>query len=148
MNIPAKRTLLIMGVMLLMIGSAYGINNLFRMQIFSNCENQVISSVESQDKSKKIVVFSTNCGATTEWGIHASVLYAGDSIDDTSVGNALRINSNRGIALPTDNEGRPIISATWDTPASVTLQYSKNAEIFYQKSEVNGVRITLKSFAN
>jgi hypothetical protein len=148
MNKTNKRILWITGVIVLLATSAYVWNYLLSSIGSSICENQLIESINSPDNLKKVVIFSTDCGATSDWSIHASLLDKDQSLGNNSAGNALRLNSNQGKAWPRDNYGRPVIKATWLSPTSVNLQYSMNSEVFYQRTEVNGVQITLVPLTN
>lgn len=39
-----------------------------------SCENEVLDRVASPDKARSAVVYSTNCGATTGYSYHVSIL--------------------------------------------------------------------------
>lgn len=148
MNKFNKKTIWILGAIILVAASVYAWNYGLNSLGSSLCENQFIQSTDSPDGSKKVVTFSTDCGATSDWSIHASVLSKNENINDESVGNALRISSNQGRAWPKDEQGRPIIRTVWTSPSSATLQHSSNADIFYQRPEVENVEITLESLTN
>lgn len=108
-----------------------------------SCARTDISTTPSTDGKKQVITFLYNCGPTVGISIHASVVGADDEIDRNANGNALRIDSNQGQAWPRDEQGRPIIRAEWNSPTAVTLYYSSNAEVFYQKAEADGVKVTI-----
>lgn len=143
-----KKTVWILGGVIVIAASFYAWNYGLNSLNSSLCKSQFIQSADSPDGSKKVVTFSTDCGAISGWSVHASVLDKNEGLGTEDVGNALRIDSNQGKAWPKDNQGRPIIRAVWKSPTLVTLQYSSNAEIFYERQTVNSVQITLESITN
>lgn len=141
-----KKMVWIVGAVVLVLAAIFFWIYFFNWFGASFCERTNIGANFSPDEKKTVVVFMDNCGPTVGLSIHASVMASGEA-DNNGPGNALRINSNQGRAWPRDNQGRPIIRAVWQSPTSVILQYSSNSEIFYQKSEVDGVRITFEEIA-
>lgn len=148
MSIFKKKIVWTSGLLILVVASIYAWNYGLDSLGSSLCENQPIQSIDSPDGSKKVVMFSTDCGATSGWSVHASILDEDKEVNSESVGNAIRINSNQGRAWPKDDQGRPVIRAVWETSTSVTLKYSSNSEVFYQKSEIDGVQITIIPVTN
>lgn len=109
----------------------------------SSCQRTDIGTTTSPDGKKEVITFAYNCGPTVGESIHASVINVDEEVDMNANGNTLRIDSNQGQAWPKDENGRPIIKAIWQSPTSLTLYYSMNSEVFYQKEEVNGVKIAI-----
>ncbi len=141
----AKKYKIACGAVILSIIGYYSIAFLSSLLEYNLCTNTVIESVNAPDGSKKVITFATDCGATSGFGIHASILNKDQSIDNQSTGNILRLNSNQGKAWPKDSQGRPVIRVKWDSVNSVTLEYSSNSDVFYQKSELDDVQINLVS---
>jgi len=107
----------------------------------SLCSTQIIDSATSPDGSQKAVVFTVDCGATTDWTTHASVVASYKVISDKDRGNALRIDSNHGQAWPLAIKGWPLIKPIWKDPNSLELHYSKNSSAFKMSSKVGEISV-------
>lgn len=94
------------------------------------CKNEIIAEYPSPDAAHRVVVFSRDCGATTGYSTHASILEKGQPL----------INKG-GNAFITDVAGKSSISASWRNNASVVLLYHRNDRVFRMESEVHGVRV-------
>jgi hypothetical protein len=80
-----------------------------------------------------VVVFTRDCGATTDFSTHASVLSASASLPDDA-GNAFIVDSNHGRA-PRGLE------VTWRDARKVELYRHADARVFKSESSVKGIKI-------
>lgn len=141
MSISKKKIAWIIGIAVLVLAAGMFWSYAYK-SLGSFCDRSDIATTPSPDGKKELITFMYNCGPTVGLSVHASVINSDEKIDTKANGNALRIDSNNGSAWPRDNEGRPIIKAVWNSPNSLALYYSSNSDVFYQKSEVDGVQIT------
>lgn len=95
------------------------------------CKNEIIAEYPSPDAAHKVVVFSRDCGATTGYSTHASILEKGQPLTNQG-----------GNAFITEVAGKSSISASWRSNASVVLLYHRTDRVFRMESEVHGVRVT------
>lgn len=103
------------------------------------CRNEVISELSSPDGAKKLVVFQRDCGATTGFSTHASILPAGKMIPSQN-GNVFISDTDHG-AAPSGPGGGPRVEVTWEGPNSVVLSYHPKVRVFVAEREVSGVQI-------
>ncbi len=107
------------------------------------CVNELVDSKPSPNTLKKVVIFTSDCGATTGWITKATIMDVADSLDNGTVSNVLSIDSNNGRAFPLAPGGWPVIEAEWKDSNSLELRYSSNAAILYEDQEVDAVHIEL-----
>jgi hypothetical protein len=136
-----KKILLLVGPLLLIpVGANLWISAIDSLG--SNlCKTEVIEYVHSPNSQKKAAIFLVNCGATTDWSVHASVIGISEVISDRSVGNVLRIDSDHGRAWPLAPGGRPIIKANWEDAYSLNLLFSEGSNIYLKARDLDGVQI-------
>jgi hypothetical protein len=83
----------------------------------------------------KVVVFTRDCGATTDFSTQASVLPASAALPDNG-GNAYIADNNH--ASGGDGLG---LGVRWLAPDLVELSQSSRARVFKAATTVNGVRV-------
>ena len=91
------------------------------------CENVVVKTVFSPDKSHKVVVFTRGCGATTSDSTQVSLLRANE--EEGNSGNALVFKDERDVEV------------TWKDDHTVELAYSWQDPIFQEAQPIDGVWI-------
>lgn len=94
------------------------------------CKNEIIAEYPSPDAAHRVVVFSRDCGATTGYSKHASILEKGQPLTNQG-----------GNAFITEVADKSSISASWRNNASVVLLYHPSGKVFRMESEVHGVRV-------
>ena len=97
----------------------------------SECSNEPIAEATSPDGTKKIVLFSRNCGATTGFNTQGTILNRGDALPNES-GSAFIIDS-----------GSAKVSWAGDSKIVVTLEGSARA--FKKETSDRGVAIEYQS---
>lgn len=97
----------------------------------SECSNEPIAEVISPDGTKKIVLFSRNCGATTGFNTQGTILNRGDALPNES-GSAFIIDS-----------GSAKVSWAGDSKIVVTLEGSARA--LKKETSYRGVAIEYQS---
>ena len=103
------------------------------------CDNGSLKEFKSQSGKWKVVVFERSCGATTDFSTQVSVLPTDSSLP-RKPGNALIIDSNHG-AVAVDRNGLIDVRVTFTSDASLTLEYSAQARVFLQATNIDGVLI-------
>jgi hypothetical protein len=106
------------------------------------CENQTLSEHPSPDGRLNVVVFERNCGATTPFVTHVSLLDSDERLDDDDDGNVFRSDTNRG-AAPSGPGGGPVVLVRWTDAAHLWLQHHPRARVFVAESRVRGVAVTI-----
>jgi hypothetical protein len=95
---------------------------------FSPCENRVTHEAKSSG-TKRAVVFSRECGATTGFSSHLSILDAQQALPDEA-GNAAVLG------------GRDTIRGVrWADATTLVVEVVKGAEVFERKAQVAGVKV-------
>jgi hypothetical protein len=89
------------------------------------CSNEVSRVLMSPDGSKKLVVFSRDCGATTGFNTQLSLLGAGDGLPDES-GNVL-------VADQVD------LKVAWESDQRVAVSLRSSVQVYKKKTEFGGV---------
>lgn len=105
-----------------------------------SCGNNVLEAINSPDRSKKVVLFVRDCGATTDWSLQASITKPSESISDSDTGNILTIDSDHGAAWPKGPYGSLVV-AKWVSNDRLEVYYSQNSRVFNQTSKFEGVNI-------
>lgn len=94
--------------------------------IESECENNIIGEFASPDGSKRIVLFSRDCGATTGFNTQAMLLKSGETLPDEA-GNVFIID-----------QGSATVS--WKDDSTVIVTFSGGPRKSKTEAEVGGIR--------
>lgn len=103
--------LLFVAVILLLF---YGCSHLFG----DLCGNRILSETYSPNKQFKAVVFSRDCGATTNFSTHVSIMNSWEKLD----------NGNTGNVFVTDSAA----NVKWDNDGSLSIEHGSPCRIFTQ----------------
>ncbi len=106
----------------------------------SLCSNRMITEVKSPRASHKAVLFERDCGATTGFVIHVSLLRASDVLP-SGKGNVFVADDDHGRA-PLAHQGKTNIDLCWRTERDLLIRYPERARIFLRATEVDAVRIS------
>jgi hypothetical protein len=116
----------------------FGILCLLSSGCSDTCENSVAAKATSPDRQRDAVIFQRDCGATTGYSTHISVLGSGTA--PNGGGNAFRADDNHGTAVVGEWQG-PWADMRWIAPDRLLIRYASKSRIFDQQSKVDGVEI-------
>ena len=77
----------------------------------SLCGNVELARHPSPDGKRELLVFQRDCGATTSYGTHVSLVDAGDALDDNDGGNLYIEEKDFRVELRWDNARSAVIRA-------------------------------------
>lgn len=108
------------------------------------CGSHLAESKLSPNRKLKILVFSVNCGAISDFTTQISIVESDYKLQNNDVGNILSADSDHGIAKM--NESKEIIElkTKWLNNQAIEIEYPENARIFKSEENKDGVQITYK----
>lgn len=118
--------LLFVALFLLFINADWGV-----------CDNSIVEELQNPTLTKKAVLFVRDCGATTDYSKHISILSPGKSLNHKG-GNCFITDSNHGKA-PEDSLGGPTIHMKWISPDTLEISHHEGCRIFKDRSRCKGV---------
>jgi hypothetical protein len=110
----------------------------------NGCQNSLVESISSPDKSYKAVIFVRDCGATTGFSTQVSILKIDDDLDNSG-GNILVTDSNHGADTSRNEIGGPFVLAEWQNENTLILKFSSDTRVFKQKEDYRGIQIQYKN---
>jgi len=101
------------------------------------CRNDLISSDSLPGERLKTIVFVRNCGATTTFGTHVSIVEQNEKLSNDEVGNVLAIDAAccadpRSQTVPRNSVGGPVATAHWNSPDTLAVRYAGGIRVFRQ----------------
>ncbi|MFC4687100.1 DUF5412 family protein [Epilithonimonas pallida] len=108
------------------------------------CGTKLVESKVSPNGKLKILVFSVNCGAISDFSTQISIVDSDYILKNDDVGNIFSADSDHGKAKM--NKDREIIElkTRWINNNSLEIEYTENARIFKNNDERNDVQIIYK----
>lgn len=106
------------------------------------CRNTLASKRLSPDGSHVAVLFQRDCGATTGFSTHISILDADGKLSGS--GNALIADDDHGAARDGD-WGGPKAEMTWLSSDRLLVRYAIKSRLFKRTEQVSGVSITYQA---
>jgi hypothetical protein len=106
------------------------------------CANDDWKDYLSPDGRMKVVVFTRDCGATTDYSTQASVLPTAAS-RPRGVGNVFIADSAHGEAPGTKG---PELAVRWLDSSTVELSHHAAARVFVAKTMVGEIRVVYKQW--
>ncbi len=103
------------------------------------CGNTVLATQDSPDGQHSAVLFERNCGATTPFATHISVLRKDERL--SGAGNTFTADANHG-AASTGVWGGPWATMAWLSPNKLVVRYADGSRSFRREGEVDGVQIS------
>lgn len=94
------------------------------------CGNEQVGLAYSPDEKYKAVIFSRDCGATTGYSTHVSVMNVGDRLNNDSAGSAFVIDG--GGPFEKDH-----VRAIWTGPHDLEITHYSGPRIFHQEEHVS-----------
>jgi hypothetical protein len=128
---PASR--ITVGIQVLVLAVSCG------MVACSTCANRVLEEFRAPGGKNKVVIFERDCGATTGYGTHVSLVRS-NAAPPTAGGNILVLDDGHG-AAPSNRLGVVPLEVAWVSDASVVVRYPKGARVFRQRDALSGVQI-------
>lgn len=107
------------------------------------CTNQVLLEVVSPDQRYKVVVFLRDCGATTNYSSHVSIVPARHKITNRSGGNVFIADTDHGRA-PAGINGAPEVEVAWQSANELSIRYNKAVRIFKSIDELHAIEVRLE----
>lgn len=102
------------------------------------CGSTEIARLTAPDRRRDAVLFEHNCGATTDFATHVSVLPVGAPLGDRA-GNAFVAEASD--AGPRAPWGGPPAEIAWGADGALVIRYDAAAEVFHVADMVDGVAI-------
>ncbi len=104
------------------------------------CANEIVSEAHSPDERLRAVVFRRDCGATTDFTLHVSVLGATEPLSNDE-GNVFRAG-NDGRTPPVE------VKVAGQDSRHLLVRFPARARIYRQSAIVGTIRIVYESFAD
>lgn len=98
------------------------------------CENEIIREVLSPDAKKMAVVFVRDCGATTRYSLHVSIVRASSKIGNGDGGNVFTADDDR-------TDAALDVGVQWLSNTHVELAFDRRLRVFRNASKKGGVAI-------
>ena len=145
MLVPRWLVLVVTAMFVLVILFAAGA---FALRRFDRglCGNELIASDTAPSRRYKAIVFVRNCGATTTFGTHVSIVDRDAQLDNDEVGNVLAIDATccldpRSRVLPRNSVGGPVATTRWIGSDTLAVTYASGVRVFRQTLVYWGVPI-------
>lgn len=103
------------------------------------CANSPILEVPSPNGKLKAVVFERDCGATTAFATHVSVIEAASSLPNEG-GNLFVADTNHN-AAPSGAGGGPSVQVAWFGPSALRIEHHPLARIVRAEPSAFGVKV-------
>jgi hypothetical protein len=103
------------------------------------CDNEVLMVKQSTQGTMKAVIFSRNCGATTDDNIQVSLLDKDETLRNES-GNLFIANTGKGNSQVAAHGG-PVIDIEWINDKNIQITYDLNTRIFKSEIELKSVNV-------
>jgi hypothetical protein len=124
-NVPKSHTLA--------IGSVLAIS-LIATACFDTCGNRVLFETVAPGNQKRAVLFERDCGATTGFSTHVSLLDRSEVLPRTA-GNVFIADSDHG-KVGMD------IHIHWDSRDHLVVNFPGHARVFQKRTSVKGIQIS------
>ena len=103
------------------------------------CGSTFLSEAISPDSARKVVVYEFDCGATTGFATHVSLLTRNARLG-SAPGNLFVADTDHGRA-PAGPGGGPAVSVHWRSVTEVEVRHDPRARTFVADTLVDGVRV-------
>lgn len=134
MNLAIKILAFIGGVFVVFVT----VGLLIFLSIFSDmCANNIALTIKSPDEHWKVVVFRRDCGATTGFSTHVSVLQNHRGLPNRS-GNIFSAEIGEGAV---NQMGLIYLEPEWLDSETLLIKYEESADVYEQKQSFNNIKI-------
>jgi hypothetical protein len=107
----------------------------------STCGNQIITEQLSPDKKFKFVVFVRDCGATTGFYTHVSILRGDKKLRDDDSGNVLTLDDHY-FGDYVNKYGGADAKVEWIANRKILIHFDSKAQGAIKETKVKGIEIT------
>lgn len=109
---------------------------LFHFSCFNlfECKNEIIETIESPSKNKKVVIFQRDCGATTNGSTQVSILAPEAELHDGNGGNIFIVE-----------DAKKDVIVEWKNDEELWIYSRNNIETYLKKEKLDGVSIVYKN---
>jgi hypothetical protein len=104
----------------------------------SACGNTVLQDLPSPDNRRHAVVFTRDCGASTDFSTQVSVLTR--ARDATEAGNVFIADTDHG-RIPAGRGGGPEVVAEWLDARTVRIRYRAGARVFKRDDRHDDINV-------
>lgn len=105
------------------------------------CENTLVKSVASPDGQRRAVLFERNCGATTGFSTHISILDGDDR--PSGSGNVFIANADNDVAASA-LWGGPWADVQWISATQLQLTHDAGAAVYKAKQQIGDIRVSYR----
>jgi hypothetical protein len=102
------------------------------------CSNAIVARADAPDGRHTAILFQRDCGATTGFSTHISIMAAGEQ--PTGSGNAFRADTDHG-AAQAGAWGGPWAAVEWTSSTHLVIRYAGKSRVFAHKDDIMGVTI-------
>jgi len=108
------------------------------------CGNSVLAESVSPNGKLKAVVFTRDCGATTDFSTQVSLVKAGDTLKND--GGNLFIADRDHRKAPTGQSGGPAVAVRWISDGQLRVEHHALARVFKSEPLRQEVRVEYAVF--
>lgn len=123
----------------ILIGLTLVIGLLFWLWLPDLCANSIVAELPAPGGKAKVVVFTRDCGATTDFSTQVSVLGPHDTLSNTA-GNVFVAERDHGRS-PVGPGGGPDIQASWLSENQLRIEHHSLARVFKAEPLWKGIKI-------
>lgn len=105
------------------------------------CGTKLAESKLSPNGKLKILIFSANCGAISDFSTQISIVESNYKLQDNDSGNIFSADSDHGIAKMKEDSEIIDLKTKWVSDQTIEIEYPESARIFKNKDSKNGVEI-------
>jgi hypothetical protein len=110
------------------------------LDLSKGCENEVVQEVISPNKTYRVLIFEHNCGATTGYSTHISILPISTQFSN-DMGNVFICDGDHGKA-PSGLGGGPPVLVEWKNENSLVITYDSRSRVFSSITYLQGITIS------
>jgi len=133
----------LIGICLLVAVAAVGIDH-FSQSAPDPCDNSVVSTLTSPNGKTRAVVYNRDCGATTDFVTHVSILSSDEALNGNTK-SLFAADSNKGKA-PAQRGTGPEIRVKWFSNTRLEIQHHPNVRVKRSSDRFNGVAISYSTY--
>lgn len=105
----------------------------------TECGNQIVTEQLSPDEKYKFVVFVRDCGATTGFYTHVSILKSEEKLRDDESGNVLALDY---FGEYINKYGGADAKVEWIADRKIGIHFDSKAQAVKKETKVKGIEIT------
>ncbi len=104
------------------------------------CANEVVSEARSPSGSKRALVFTRSCGATTSYGTNVSIL-SRHQWNPSGPGNLFLAEWDRAADKIPGGRAGPPVQVSWKSDQHLLVTYDPRSKVWFQRYKVKGVTV-------